>query len=119
MTCVCGVGESYSNCCLPIHTGKLQPESPEQLMRARYAAFVKHELDFLKKTMLNKEDFSKTKLKLWLKNIKWKNLEIISKSDTTVEFKATYLAGKKLLVMHEKSKFMQINSNWLYAGEVK
>lgn len=119
MSCVCGLGQSYNECCLPIHTGKIIAKSPEQLMRARYSAFVKNELNFIKQTMQNKSDFSKSKLKLWLKKIKWKKLEIINVTEHTVEFKASYLEDKQLKVMHEHSEFIKVNGYWLYAGEVK
>mmetsp|Transcript_55761 Transcript_55761/g.121431 ORF Transcript_55761/g.121431 Transcript_55761/m.121431 type:complete len:297 (-) Transcript_55761:89-979(-) len=37
--CVCGSGDSYSNCCKPFHQGEKIPETPESCLRSRYSAF--------------------------------------------------------------------------------
>lgn len=120
MSCCCGFGADYISCCLPLHTGKIKAESAEQLMRSRYSAFVHMQLDYLKKTSANKQDFSKSKIRLWLKNVTWQKLEIVSVEDLVTEayvtFKAYYLEFKKPQVMEEKSYFQKINNTWLYIG---
>lgn len=37
--CPCFSGERYAACCAPFHRAEREAESPEQLMRSRYAAF--------------------------------------------------------------------------------
>ena len=44
--CPCG-GGSYQSCCAPLHRGEQRASTAEQLMRSRYAAFVKGELEYL------------------------------------------------------------------------
>ena len=47
--CPCGGGE-YSRCCGPFHRGERRAETAEQLMRSRYSAFAKGEVDYLRRT---------------------------------------------------------------------
>ena len=47
--CPCCSGKSYAACCQPFHDGA-EPETCEQVMRARYCAFVKGEAPFLMRT---------------------------------------------------------------------
>ena len=49
-SCYCGSGIVYSDCCEPIITGVRAAETAEQLMRARYAAFVGVQMDFIFET---------------------------------------------------------------------
>ena len=44
--CPCG-GGSYGRCCAPMHRGERQAPTAEQLMRSRYSAFVRGEVDYL------------------------------------------------------------------------
>ena len=44
--CPCGGGE-YSRCCGPLHRQERRAETAEQLMRSRYSAFAKGEVDYL------------------------------------------------------------------------
>jgi SEC-C motif-containing protein len=39
--CPCFSGQSYASCCKPLHEGKRIADTPEQLMRSRYAAFAR------------------------------------------------------------------------------
>lgn len=48
--CPCGSGFEYEACCARFHRGAL-PETAEELMRARYCAFVKGEHAFLWRTL--------------------------------------------------------------------
>jgi SEC-C motif domain protein len=45
--CNCGSGKSFSECCEPVLKGKRKPVTAEELMRARYSAFVEKEIDFI------------------------------------------------------------------------
>ena len=47
--CPCGLG-NYVSCCQPLHLGQQVATTAQQLMRSRYSAFAKHEIDYLKKT---------------------------------------------------------------------
>ena len=45
-SCPCG-GGVYRSCCGPLHRGDQRAETAEQLMRSRYSAFARGEIDYL------------------------------------------------------------------------
>ena len=49
--CPCGSSKSYSQCCEPFLTGKVNPATAEALMRSRYTAFAKGEIGYIKTTL--------------------------------------------------------------------
>lgn len=49
-TCPCGSGQSYDQCCGPVIAGG-PASSPEALMRSRYTAFTKGNIDHLVSTL--------------------------------------------------------------------
>jgi len=46
-TCPCGSAQPYSRCCEPLILGAKSAPTPEALMRARYSAYAKTEVDFI------------------------------------------------------------------------
>jgi len=50
-TCPCHSGRRFAECCGPILRGGRKAETPEELMRSRYAAFALGEADYLAKTL--------------------------------------------------------------------
>ncbi len=49
--CPCGSQARYRTCCAPLHRGEREPQDAPSLMRARFAAFDRKELDFLLRTL--------------------------------------------------------------------
>ena len=47
MECPCLSQKNYEDCCGPIHSGEKAVQTAEELMRSRYSAFVKQEIDFI------------------------------------------------------------------------
>ncbi len=101
--------------------------SAEELMRSRYDAYVKCDIDYLMKTtLLEKRDFYNIEgMKNWALNSKWLKLEIIETikggefdNDGVVEFKAYYLENEKLKIHHEVSNFKRVNGIWFYVNGV-
>ncbi len=45
--CPCGTGLLYAECCAPFHRGCAEPISAEVLMRSRFAAFARGEVEWL------------------------------------------------------------------------
>lgn len=123
MSCYCGVGDDYLTCCLPLHTGKTNATTAVQLMRSRYSAFVANELDYLKRTMRHKSDFSISKTRIWLKQVKWQKLTVLAVAEQAntayVTFTAYYLEAKQPQTLHEKSYFEKISGQWFYVGAAK
>lgn len=119
--CCCGLENSYENCCGEIHLGKRKAANPEELMRSRYSAFVKGEIDYLIGTHDTETagDLDPNGLREWAVNSDWKGLEIVEAEDDIVEFKASYEVKGRPVVHHERSVFVEKDGQWLFHdGEV-
>jgi SEC-C motif domain protein len=85
-------------------------QTPEELMRSRYDAFVREDWEYLAKTSVHQtiEELSAPTLIQWLK------LDVLASIGDTVEFKAYYRANGSIHVMHEKSTFIKEDGVWKY-----
>src|SRR5688500_5156809 len=99
MNCPCGSNYSYDKCCGPFLAGTALPETAEKLMRSRYTAYTRANIEYIKKTMAPeaKKGFDPVGTKQWAEESKWKGLKIVATekggpTDTIgmVEFTATY-----------------------------
>jgi len=122
-TCPCGSGMNYKSCCEPLHLGKKNASTAEQLMRSRYCAFAKVQVDYLIDThhKSTRNTVSKASILDWAKTTQWTNLEIVStqkglENDLTgvVEFRAFYLYKGKKEIHHEISNFIKEENKWYY-----
>ena len=77
-TCPCGSGKSYAECCEKIIKGT-PAETPEALMRARYSAYVKGEIDFIMESIHSsqRDNNDREDIRRWSQNSQWNGLEII------------------------------------------
>lgn len=122
--CPCGLQIDYSECCQPLHTQKAKAKTAEQLMRSRYSAFVKGEVDYLYQTLApeSRKDYDAKATKEWSTSVKWKGLKIVkaeggtsTDKEGTVEFVATYEKDKQGLDHHEVSQFRKDeNGVWYF-----
>ncbi|MFI4937475.1 MAG: YchJ family protein [Candidatus Berkiellales bacterium] len=125
--CPCGSETPYDACCGKYIEQHQYPELPEQLMRSRYTAFVKGQLDYLVATMRDPaaKKFDVEEVRSWLKDIQWQGLKVIDqrlKSPTLgfVSFEARYLMNGIPEIITEKSEFHKKHSNqecrdqWFY-----
>ncbi len=122
-TCICGSGLNYPDCCGRFHSGAAQPATAEALMRSRFSAYAKRDVDYLLATWDTPKrpasiDFSK-------ETAVWQKLSIVSTkkggaqdSKGIVEFKAYYLQDGEDHFMHEISRFVKTNARWLYLDGV-
>lgn len=119
-TCPCGSKNLYSECCGRFITGKALPATPLELMRSRYTAYTKKDLDYITRTMKPPalSRFDTEQAKSWIESIEWIKLEIIATSEEGnkgyVEFLAHFFQNKRRHVMHEFSEFHLINNQWFY-----
>ena len=117
--CPCCSGKLYEECCELFHSKKDFPQTAEELMRSRYAAFAIPNGDYLWETTLpNKRKFHhKTELENWGKENTWTKLEIIQSSEKEVEFKA-YFTDKfgQENIHHERSTFKKVDKKWYYVS---
>ncbi len=124
-TCPCGSTKPYSTCCEPIIKGTLPGPTAESVMRARYSAYVKAEIEFITQTQKS-ENADLEATKKWSEESTWLGLEIVKtekglEADETgvVEFIASYINKGLKLNHHEVSEFKKENGKWMYAkGQV-
>ena len=79
-TCPCGSGRDYSACCEPIIKGTSLATTAEELMRARYTAYEKQEIDFIINTCEangDKTDIDRDATKAWSEESTWHGLKIL------------------------------------------
>lgn len=86
-------------------------------MKSRYSAYATHQADYLWNTThpSERKQYSKEEILNWATANEWQKLEIISYTETTVEFKAHFLdKNKKNQVHYEFSTFKKENDSWFY-----
>jgi len=117
--CPCGLSASYEECCGRYHAGDLAP-TPEALMRSRYAAFVRHEIDYLVATHhpASRDQMDVDAASAWSSQSQWLGLEVVDSAVDgdrgTVEFIARYAVDGRELAHHERSRFARIDGAWFY-----
>ncbi|NEP15746.1 MAG: YchJ family protein [Leptolyngbya sp. SIO4C1] len=120
--CPCGSATPYSVCCEPYLSGQAAAPTAEALMRSRYTAFCKGNLDYLVATHHpdRRQVDERLSLHQTLNETSWVSLTVISTQkgqpqDTTgqVEFMAVYRAPE-LGQLHERSRFVKANGRWFY-----
>ncbi len=116
MTCPCGTGKPYSDCCEPFITGKLPAPTPEALMRSRYTAYVKVVEPYLRETLApeSRGDYNEKDVREWAKQSEWLGLKILKAQGNTVEFVAKYKTQGKVLEHHEVSTFRKDGNKWYF-----
>jgi SEC-C motif-containing protein len=119
--CPCGRSEPIDDCCGRFIAGRAAPESAEQLMRSRYAAFATHQIDYLITSHhpdtlreVKREDVERFSM-----GVTWLGLEILSTEEGQagddqgwVEFIARYREGGKEQIHHERSLFRRHQGRW-------
>ena len=118
--CPCGSGKQYAACCEQYISGKKLAPGPEELMRARYTAHVKQEIDFVVDTH-NPErikQLDRDATEKWASESEWLGLEIIrsetSGSKGTVEFIARFRQNETDYDHHEISSFIKTDGEWFF-----
>lgn len=125
--CPCKSNLPFADCCGPLLDRSYVALTPERLMRSRYTAFVKQDIEYIKDTMIGEvyDEFDEDDALEWAKNAQWLGLEILDAPEVSenakkgfVEFVATYLLNGKREELHEFSHFRKVDDNWMYTGGV-
>ena len=120
--CPCGSGLDVDGCCGPILEGAPAP-SPEALMRSRFTAFFRGDLDYIESTHAAevRDTFNRSAAESTASSVEWVDLEIGETSDGgegddigTVEFRARFKKDGELMVHHEQSNFRREEGRWTY-----
>lgn len=126
LRCPCLSGETFGQCCAPLHRGETLAPTAVRLMRSRYSAFALGDTAYLSATWHP----STRPIVLELdRDQRWIRLDIESstgggllESTGTVEFTAHYRAvqaGRTVRgEQHENSRFLKEGGRWYYLDEV-
>ncbi|GMO56917.1 MAG: YchJ family protein [Treponemataceae bacterium] len=136
--CPCGSSRDYAECCKPVIKDVSAAVTAEQLMRARYSAYVMHEIDFLIDSCQseksenvgtkNDKSIDRESTSKWSKDSMWQGLKILrtekgqqNDREGIVEFTADYSINGLHETHHESAQFARTPANtWIYvSGEVK
>jgi SEC-C motif-containing protein len=122
--CPCQSGKDYDACCGPVINGTRPAPTAEALMRSRYSAYPKGEIDYLERSLHpeHRHDYDPVAAKDWADKAEWINLDILDvkgggedDEQGTVEFVATYRQKGNTLSHHEVGQFTRLNGIWYYA----
>lgn len=125
--CPCGSTRMYADCCEPIITGTTPAETAEQLMRARYAAYTKTEMNFIFESTdpEKRTGYDHDGTKAWAEQSEWLGLEIINTrqggpDDTVgeVEFIARFKENGAHRTHHELAQFTRKDHRWYFTDGV-
>ena len=123
--CACGSKKAAETCCPAIIEGRREAVTAEQLMRSRYVAFTRADVDYLMRSQHSTtRNLSERKsITQWAKSVKWAGLLVLKteagQADDTkgmVEFRALYFENGKLEQIHERSLFERENGLWVYVS---
>lgn len=120
--CPCGSGQPYAACCGPRHDGSRPAETPEALMRSRYSAFARGDGAYLLATREGRpaRPGEQAELERWARSVVWIGLEVREATpperpdEGFVFFVATYLEGRRLVSLAERSRFVRREGRWRY-----
>ncbi|WP_062077279.1 YchJ family protein [Demequina globuliformis] len=121
LPCPCSSGDAFSECCRPLLRGEREAETAEQLMRSRYTAHVRRDVDYVLRTW--HPDTRPTPEKLGnLASPSWRGLDVAGTIDGespdtegTVTFAAHYETDDgEAGVLRETSTFVREDGRWIY-----
>ena len=122
-SCPCGSGVPFSGCCEPVITGARPAETAERLMRARYAAYVGVNTDFIFESTHpdHRKGYDHEGTKEWAEGAEWEGLEIVAcrrgaadDAEGEVEFIARYREKGALREHHENAHFLKEKGTWYF-----
>ena len=116
--CPCGVGNSFESCCQPVLGDSSVATCAEQLMRSRYTAYVRGDVEHLRRTW---HTDSRPDQIGFDSSVRWLGLRIVSSSDGgpddlegQVEFIAEFRHEHLSRELHELSHFVRQHGRWTY-----
>ena len=123
--CPCGGGHKYKRCCRPLHRGAL-PDTPERLMRSRYAAYATSQVDYILDTTHPAGPHFRVDRSEWERDVRdfcrsttFVSLEVLERGldpagDPFVTFRAGLTQGSRDASFVERSLFRMHDGRWKY-----
>ena len=119
--CPCQSNKSYEDCCGRFHTRAQFPETAEQLMRSRYAAYVLKNVPYIVNTTVPSQQalLNVQAIQAWAEETQWLGLQILNtetltKLQSAVEFHAVFQGEEGEQTHHERSIFVKIDDRWYF-----
>jgi SEC-C motif-containing protein len=121
--CPCGSGNLYTECCEQIISGSRPATTAEQLMRARYSAYVFAKMDFVFESTHpdHRQGYDHSGTKEWAETAEWQGLEIVGtnmgEADDSVgevEFIARFIEKGESREHHEAGQFKRKDGLWYF-----
>lgn len=121
--CPCCSGKAYAECCEPFLLGVRQPSTAEALMRSRYTAYVRANLDYIYESSgpAVRKEFDHASTQRWAEQAEWHGLEILrveaggdQDECGVVEFVAHYTIGESKCDHHEVATFVRQRGIWKF-----
>lgn len=121
--CLCTSKRPFDQCCEPFLSGKKLPDTAEELMRSRFAAYALGKADYLIHTTAEKEraDLDRDELAGYCRAVKCISLKILSTKaggpqdqEGIVVFHASLQVNGKRMLHREESRFAREDGRWVY-----
>jgi SEC-C motif domain protein len=122
MNCPCGSEKPFETCCEPLITGSRKADTAEELLRARFSAFVRHEAGFILNTVHpdKRSQHDEKAIMDWARKTDWSHLEIIevgdgsSEEEQYIEFIAHFRKKGLKNQHHELACFKKKDGEWFF-----
>ena len=122
--CPCGSGSAFTSCCGPLLAGT-PARTAGALMRSRYSAYVRGEIDYILATHdpAGAGDVDRAATEKWSREAEWLGLTIVAteqggEQDDTgmVEFIARHKTEGVEVAHHERSQFRKLDGAWRFVS---
>jgi SEC-C motif-containing protein len=122
MRCPCDSGKAFEHCCGPLLAGAPAPTA-EALMRSRFTAYARHEMDYLEKTCdpATRGRLDREAMARWARGSTWLGLKVVATekggeadSEGVVEFTAFFKQSGREQTHHERALFRKMDGRWFY-----
>jgi SEC-C motif-containing protein len=121
--CPCGSQKGFAQCCGPLLTGNRDAKTAEELIRSRYTAFVKADIEHIRRTRhpRSSNEFEEDAVRAWAEKSDWKGLVIskvegggVDDDNGTVDFVASYEEAGALQEHKEHAVFVRCDGRWTF-----
>jgi len=120
LRCPCDLDADYAACCGRFHRGE-EPPDPPTLMRSRYSAFARGELEYLWKTLHPEHPDRAGSFDAWasstrktIRSMRYLRLRILDAEGERVLFHATLSRRRRDVSFAELSVFAKEDAGWRY-----
>jgi SEC-C motif domain protein len=121
--CPCGSDKPFADCCKPVIEGLRPALTAEQLMRSRYSAYVKKQIEYLRMSLHpdNRNDFDEKNTRQWAESSEWHGMEIVETkgggpedTEGQVEFIVSFSQNGTRMKHHELGNFRKADGIWYF-----